>query len=91
MKLIIVFCFFLFLGACQNKPEGYVIKGEFEGAPENEWVFLTDLGQNVYYDSVQLKGGRFEFKGKMDYPGNYVALPILKILHNGFMVGIKLW
>lgn len=68
MKLIIVFCFFLFLGACQNKPEGYVIKGEFEGAPENEWVFLTDLGQNVYYDSVQLKGGRFEFKGKMDYP-----------------------
>ena len=67
-SFIIICCFFLLLGACQSKPKGYVIKGMFEGAPENEWVFLTDLGQKVYYDSVQLKGGQFEFRGKIDHP-----------------------
>ena len=68
MKLIIIFCFLLSLGGCQGKPEGYVIKGELVGAPENEWVFLTNLGQSVYYDSVQLKKGHFEFKGKVEGP-----------------------
>ena len=53
---------------CQNKPEGFVIKGVFQGAPENEWVYLMNVEQTVYYDSVQLKKERFEFKGKVDYP-----------------------
>ena len=58
----------LSLVGCQSKPEGFVIKGEFQGAPENEWVYLMNTGQTMYYDSVQLKKGRFEFKGKVDYP-----------------------
>ena len=68
MKWIIIIWGLLSLVGCQSKPEGFVIKGEFQGAPENEWVYLTNTGQTVYYDSVQLKKGKFEFKGKVDYP-----------------------
>lgn len=89
-SFIIICCFFLLLGACQSKPKGYVIKGMFEGAPENEWVFLTDLGQKVYYDSVQLKGGQFEFRGRLIIR-NYVVLLFLKIRHKGCMAGVTLW
>ncbi len=68
MKWMIIIWGLLSLVGCQGKPEGFVIKGEFQGAPENEWVYLTNMGQTVYYDSVQLKKGHFEFKGEMDYP-----------------------
>ena len=54
MKWIIIIWGLLSLVGCQSKPEGFVIKGEFQGAPENEWVYLTNTGQTVYYDSVQL-------------------------------------
>lgn len=69
MKLIIVLGIILLaLAGCQDKVEKYVIKGELEGAPENDWVFLTDIDQDIYYDSVQLKKGHFEFKGKVASP-----------------------
>lgn len=68
MKWMIIIWGLLSLVGCQSKPEGFVIKGEFQGAPENEWVYLMNTGQTMYYDSVQLKKGRFEFKGKVDYP-----------------------
>mgnify|MGYP000043022625 CR=1 FL=1 len=56
MKLIIVLGIILLaLAGCQDKVEKYVIKGELEGAPENDWIFLTDIDQDIYYDSVQLK------------------------------------
>ena len=55
MKWIIILYVLLVLSSCRNKLEGYVIKGELKGAPENEWVFLTDVDQDVFYDSVQLK------------------------------------
>lgn len=29
---------------------------------------FNEYRQTVYYDSVQLKKGKFEFKGKVDYP-----------------------
>lgn len=86
MKWIIIIWGLLSLVGCQSKPEGFVIKGEFQGAPENEWVYLTNTGQTVYYDSVQLKKGKFEFKGKVVIR-NYVVLLILKIRRNEFMVG----
>ena len=68
MKWIIILYVLLVLSSCQNKLEGYVIKGELKGAPENEWVFLTDVDQDVFYDSVQLKKGHFEFKGNVVNP-----------------------
>ena len=68
MKWIIILYVLLVLSSCQNKPEGYVIKGELKGAPENEWVFLTDVDQDVFYDSVQLKKGYFEFRGNVANP-----------------------
>ncbi len=86
MKWIIIIWGLLSLVGCQSKPEGFVIKGEFQGAPENEWVYLTNTGQTVYYDSVQLKKGKFEFKGKWIIR-NYVVLLILKIRRNEFMDG----
>ena len=68
MKLIAIIISWLTIVGCQAKSDGFIIKGELEGAPENEWIFLTDAKQRVYYDSVQIKKGRFEFRGKLDSP-----------------------
>lgn len=68
MKLIAIIAVLLGMMSCQAKREGYIIKGELAGAPENEWVFLMDANQRVYLDSVQLKQGRFEFRGKVEFP-----------------------
>lgn len=67
-KISTIACALLLLGACQSKPEGFVIKGELTGAPENKWIYLTDYDQKIYYDSTQLKNGHFEFEGKLEYP-----------------------
>ena len=88
MKVFIILAGLLMLGACTGKPEGFVLKGELKGAPDDHWVFLTNTGQTHYYDSTRLKNGRFEFKGKVDGPELRVLL-ILKIPHNGFLGGIK--
>lgn len=90
MKWIIIIWGLLSLVGCQSKPEGFVIKGEFQGAPENEWVYLTNTGQTVYYDSVQLKKESLSLKGKWIIR-NYVVLLILKIRRNEFMDGIRSW
>lgn len=73
MKSVVVISFLLALlsvVACQSKPDGYVIKGSIEGAPENAWIYMTGefWAPMHYYDSVQIKNGRFEFKGKVDVP-----------------------
>ena len=68
MKVFIILAGLLMLGACTGKPEGFVLKGELKGAPDDHWVFLTNTGQTHYYDSTRLKNGRFEFKGKVDGP-----------------------
>ena len=73
MKSVVVVSFLLALlsaMACQSKPDGYVIKGSIEGAPEGSWVYMTGefWAPMHYYDSVQIKNGRFEFKGKVDAP-----------------------
>ena len=68
LNIITIACVLLFLGACQSKPDGFIIKGELTGAPENNWIYLTDYNQKIYYDSTQLKNGRFEFEGKVEYP-----------------------
>lgn len=73
MKSAVVFSFLLalmVLMAFQVKPDGYVIKGTIEGAPENGWIYMTGKlwSPMHYYDSVQIKNGRFEFKGKVDGP-----------------------
>ena len=68
MKVFIILAGLLMLGACTGKPEGFILKGELEGAPDDHWVFLTNTGQTHYYDSTRLKNGRFEFKGKVDSP-----------------------
>ena len=41
MKLFIIIAGLLMLGACTGKTEGFVLKGELEGAPDDHWVFLT--------------------------------------------------
>lgn len=68
MKLIGILIGILTIISGQAKQDGYIIKGELSGAPENEWIFLTNPGQTVYYDSVRLHRGKFEFRGKMDTP-----------------------
>lgn len=68
LNIITIACVLLFLGACQSKPDGFVLKGELSGAPEGKWIYLTDYDQKVYLDSTQLKDGCFEFQGQLDYP-----------------------
>ena len=41
MKVFIILAGLLMLGACTGKPEGFVLKGELKGAPDDHWVFLT--------------------------------------------------
>ena len=67
-KISTIACVLMLMGACQSKPDGFIIKGELTGAPENNWIYLTDYNQKIYYDSTQLKNGRFEFEGKVEYP-----------------------
>ena len=88
MKVFIILAGLLMLGACTGKPEGFVLKGELKGAPDDHWVFLTNTGQTHYYDSTRLKNGRLSSKGKLTVR-NCVVLLILKIPHNGFLGGIK--
>lgn len=90
MKWMIIIWGLLSLVGCQSKPEGFVIKGEFQGAPENEWVYLMNTGQTMYYDSVQLKKGRFEFKGKVDYP-ELRCITYFNDPSQRFMGGIRSW
>ena len=42
MKVFIILAGLLMLGACTGKPEGFVLKGELKGAPDDHWVFLTN-------------------------------------------------
>lgn len=72
-KSVVVFSFLvaiLFLTAFQGKPKGYVIKGMIEGIPKDGWIYMTHEYNVpiVYYDSAQIKNGRFEFRGKVDVP-----------------------
>lgn len=68
MKIVVILYCLWMLVACQSRQEGYVLKGELQGAPNGNWIFLTDVEQKVYYDSVQIKNGKFEFKGKVEHP-----------------------
>ena len=70
MKILIILLSTLILLSC-HKQEGYILKGEFSGAPENTWVFLTDMNQQICYDSVQIRNGQFEFRGKLENPELY--------------------
>ena len=83
MKVFIILAGLLMLGACTGKPEGFVLKGELKGAPDDHWVFLTNTGQTHYYDSTRLKTDGLSSKGKLTVR-NCVVLLILKIPHNGF-------
>lgn len=67
MKWSFIIIVLQLLVGCQSN-DGYVIKGELAGAPENEWIYLMDVDQHQYYDSVQLHDGRFEFRGKVNLP-----------------------
>ena len=73
MRTIIILFSLWVMIACQAKQEGYVLKGDLVGAPDGDWVFLTDMNQKVYYDSVQLQNGKFEFKGKLESPKLYAV------------------
>lgn len=68
MKVIIILFCLGMIAACQSQQSGYVLKGELQGAPEGDWVFLTNTDHNVFYDSVQLKNGQFEFRGVVESP-----------------------
>lgn len=70
MKILIILLSTLILLSC-HKQEGYILKREFSGAPENTWVFLTDMNQQICYDSVQIRNGQFEFRGKLENPELY--------------------
>ena len=67
MKWSFIIIVLQLLVGCQSN-DGYVIKGDLAGAPENEWIYLMDVDQHQYYDSVQLHDGRFEFRGKVNLP-----------------------
>ena len=68
MKLVVIIISILSLLACQGKTDGFRLKGELTGKSENGWVYLMDADQKVYYDSVQLNQGQFEFIGKVNAP-----------------------
>ncbi|MDH6305164.1 peroxiredoxin [Parabacteroides sp. PF5-5] len=57
------------LAGCQQAPEGYVIKGEVEGASEG-MVYLKSFRNKMFFntDSAEIKEGHFEFSGKVETP-----------------------
>lgn len=54
------------LQGCQGK--GFVIDGRISDGGEGMYVYLTDINQQVKYDSVRIKDGRFRFKGELPFP-----------------------
>ena len=52
MKVFIILAGLLMLGACTGKPEGFVLKGELKGAPDDHWVFLTNTGQTDSFPCI---------------------------------------
>jgi thiol-disulfide isomerase/thioredoxin len=57
-------------GCLQEKPEGYTIKGTIKGLDSGTVKLIrynADRSRKTL-DSVQFKGGAFEFRGKLDIP-----------------------
>lgn len=59
-KLIIIGVSLFALFACK-KETGYIIRGEFPGAPEGTMIYLQQ-------DSTTIKGGKFVFQGRLELP-----------------------
>lgn len=65
MRFFYLFIGTLFLTACANKSDGFVIDVHIEGLPEGTQVFLNKFdGLNpALIDSVEVQNGRFRFEG----------------------------
>lgn len=66
--LFIVLSCFLWI-ACQQKHDGYVIRGEVDGASDG-MVYLKAFRNKMFanVDSVPLVKGKFKFQGKVEVP-----------------------
>lgn len=66
--------------ACQQKHDGYVIRGEVEGASDG-MVYLKAFRNKMFtnVDSVPLANGKFKFQGKVEIPLLYgIAMDKMK-------------
>lgn len=71
-RILLVFLIGLALVSCNQKPEGYVISGEFTGeVADGTSVFLKVIEANNQakaIDTATVNGGKFEFTGVADLP-----------------------
>lgn len=88
-KILITLIAATFLVSC--KKEDYTISGNIKGYKEGDYVYLEiqDGDKPKAIDSIKLKGGKFEFKGKADSLDiAFIKIPALScmfpfVLENG--------
>ncbi len=74
MKYLWIPVFFLFVIGCSSGKEkvagGFDIHGTIAGVEDGTTIYMEKVQDNqlVKIDSAQLKDGKFEFTGKVDYP-----------------------
>lgn len=77
MKKLLIFCsvFTLILGCAAPKHDGFIIKGEIKGAGDGDIVFVSvTIDNNMITDTLNMVDGKFEYKGKVEYPMLYKAI-----------------
>ena len=68
MRIFVLIICLLTALAGQAQTNGFVLKGKISGVKEGQWVYLTDMDQQVVYDSIVIKNGIFEFQGIVKLP-----------------------
>ena len=81
MRIFVLIICLLTALAGQAQTNGFVLKGKISGVKEGQWVYLTDMDQQVVYDSIVIKNGIFEFQGIVKLP-ELRCLTIYKNLQN---------
>ena len=72
-NIIFLIPFLLILASCQDKQEGFLLKGSIGGNAEGMKVLLADAYAYpfVILDSTVIQNGKFLLKGRIDSPGLY--------------------
>lgn len=72
-NIIFIIPFLLILASCQDKQEGFLLKGSIGGNAEGMKVLLADAYAYpfVILDSTVIQNGKFLLKGRIDSPGLY--------------------
>jgi peroxiredoxin len=71
MKNIFALITILFLTSCNKNENNYEITGVVKDVPENTILYLVDIDNFSKTDSCQIKSGKFQFTGFVDYPREY--------------------